>query len=353
MARLDTQGHESVRSPVARGLRAFPLASTPKGMRLTNESTFTRRRFLSALIQGAFLIGASSRHGAAAPLRSDISKKRGPPRRIVDVEGPPEKALAVLLEELGGIRQFVAPGAKVLIKPNMSFPNPPGMATTTDPRVLKAIILACLDAGASRIMVADHPMRPWELCAEKTGIRSACAGIKEVVLLGADQEQWYRRVALDRGVELKETKVLRALFESDVLINVPRMKSHSATTVSLGIKGAMGLIWERSSFHVRMDLNEAIADLATCVQADLTVLDGTSVLTDGGPLGPGTVTELRCLIGGVDPVAVDAYGVHKVAWYGRPFAASDIPHIEACHRRGLGEIDLDRMDIHRTKVQGL
>ncbi len=313
------------------------------------EYMLSRRTFLATLLQGTLILGVTSGTASSKPLSSRRPIQKAP-SRIVEVEGPPEKALGVLIEALGGIRQFVTPGARVLIKPNLSFPNPPETATTTDPRLVKAMILMCLDAGARQVIVADHPMRSWELCAEKTGIRLACTGIKEAFLIGADKEHMYRRIPLEKGKELKETKILKALFDTDILINMPKMKSHAATTVSLGIKGAMGLIWERNAFHVRMDLNEAIADLATCIRPDLTILDGTNVLTDGGPLGPGTIIQLGCLIGGVDPVAVDAYAVERVNWYGRRFSAADIAHLVACHQRGLGEIDLDRMDICRSKV---
>jgi len=139
--------------------------------------------------------------------------------------------------------------------------------------------------------------------------------------------------------------VLRAALDADVKINLPRMKSHAATTVSLGTKGNMGLIWDRAVFHGRMDLNEAIGDLNTLVRADLTILDGSTVLTAGGPLGPGPVEELRCLIGGTDPVAVDAVGVEQTAWYGNRVRPDQVAHLAACYRRGLGEIDPNRMDI--------
>jgi uncharacterized protein (DUF362 family) len=110
------------------------------------------------------------------------------------------------------------------------------------------------------------------------------------------------------------------------------------------------LIWDRAIFHSRLDINEAIGDLNTLVRADLTILDGSVVLTAGGPLGPGPVEKLGCLIGGTDPVAVDAFGVQRVAWYGKRVAPEQVPHLVACHKRGIGEIDLSRVDIVSRKV---
>lgn len=269
---------------------------------------------------------------------------------VVEVYGPPEAAVEILLRELGGIERFVKKGSVVLIKPNTSFPNPPEMATTTDPRLVRALATKCLEAGAKRVFVADHPMRSVPLCLDKTGMREACAGLKDVYLLGASEEGMFQPIALAGTRELKEVKVLRALLQADLLINVPRMKSHGATTVSLGTKGNMGLIWDRKIFHGRLDLDQAIGDLNTFIRATLTILDGSRVLTAGGPIGPGPVEDLGCLIGGTDPVAVDAFGVSKVKWYGRVFTPMEVGHLVACHERGLGEIDLDRIDLVSRKV---
>jgi uncharacterized protein (DUF362 family) len=193
-------------------------------------------------------------------------------------------------------------------------------------------------------------MRAVELCLGMTGMKEACKGFRNVHLIGASREGMFQRVALTQTIELRAVKVLRAALDADVKINLPRMKSHAATTVSLGTKGNMGLIWDRAAFHGRLDLNEAIGDLNTLVRADLTILDGSRVLTAGGPLGPGPVVELGCLIGGTDPVAVDAYGVQRVDWYGKRVSPDQIPHLVACRKRGIGEIDLDRMDIVSRKA---
>ncbi len=268
----------------------------------------------------------------------------------MEVQGPIDSALELLLEELGGVGRFVKSGDTVLIKPNMSFPNPPERATTTDPTLVRAMIDHCLRAGAKRVLVADHPMRRADLCLEMTGVKQACADLHDVHLIGASQEGMFRRVTLSQTKELDAVKVLRPALEADVQINLPRMKSHGATTVSLGTKGNMGLIWDRGSFHSRLNLNEAIADLNTLIRADLTILDGSRVLTAGGPLGPGPVEEPGCLIGGTDPVAVDAFGTQRVSWYGKRVAPEQIDHLVACHRRGIGEIDLDKAEIISRKA---
>jgi len=304
----------------------------------------SRRRFLEATL--------------ALPLAAGLpfwvwvrpARATGARPLVVEAQGEPEPALKLLLEALGGMGRFVKPGARVLIKPNMSFPSPPPQASTTNPKLVAAVIRQCLEAGAREVLVADHPMRSGRLCLEWTGMKEACGGFREVHLLAADREEMYQEVALSGTRVLKSVKILRAALKADVLINLPQMKSHSATTVSLGTKGNMGLIWDRACFHGQLDLNEAIGDLNTRIRAQLTILDGSRVLTAGGPLGPGPVEETRCLIGGTDPVAVDACGVQRVSWYGRVTRPDEIAHLAACGKRGIGEIDPERVELTVRKT---
>ena len=125
-------------------------------------------------------------------------------------------------------------------------------------------------------------------------------------------------------------------------------KSHSTTGVSLGIKGLMGLIWERESFHSQLNINQAMADLATVIKPHLTLLDATRALASGGPGGPGDVKKTNLVIAGVDPVAVDSYTVGVVPWYGQAFKGRQVEHILVTHQRGLGKIDVDQLKVFKA-----
>jgi uncharacterized protein (DUF362 family) len=142
-------------------------------------------------------------------------------------------------------------------------------------------------------------------------------------------------------------EVLSELLEGYVLINLPVAKSHSTTGVSLGMKGLMGLIWEREGFHSQFNINQAIADLATVIRPQLTILDATRALASGGPGGPGDVKKPNIVIAGTDPVAVDSYGVSVVPWYGQNFKGRQVEHLLIAHQRGLGKIDVDQLNIFK------
>jgi uncharacterized protein (DUF362 family) len=263
------------------------------------------------------------------------------------VSGEPAAATRKALESMGGLSRFVKKGQRVIIKPNMSFAKTPDFAATTHPLVVVALAQACIEAGAKEVLVLDHTLQRAELCLERTGIREACKTLQGVHVLTVQDKKFFQEIRVPQGKVLERVAVLKDVLESPVLINVPVAKSHSATGVSLGLKGLMGLIWDRESFHFQFNINQGIADLATVIKPQLTVLDATRALVSGGPGGPGDVRKPNLIVAGVDPVAVDSYGVGIVPWYGRTFKGRQVEHLLAAHQRGLGEIDVEKLRIYK------
>ena len=269
---------------------------------------------------------------------------------LVVINGDPAAATRKALEAMGGISRFVKKGQRVVLKPNMSFNNPPDRASTTHPLVVATVAEACLEAGAQRVAVLDYPLRKGELCLERSGIRDACKSIKGVHVAALEERKFFREIKVPQGKVFDRVEVMNEALECDVLINLPQAKSHSATGVSLGIKGLMGLIWDRWSFHSKYDIDQALADLATVIKPQLTILDATRALVSGGPGGPGEVVKPNLIIAGIDPVAVDSYAVSIAPWYGQNFKGRQVKHLLMANQRGLGKVDLDQMKILKEKA---
>ena len=135
-----------------------------------------------------------------------------------------------------------------------------------------------------------------------------------------------------------------------MLISLPVAKSHSATGVSLGIKGNLGLNWDRRWMHNSADFNQTIADLATIVRPDLTIVDAIRALTTRGPQGPGKVANLNTIVAGRDPVAVDSYAVSLTPWYNQSMAGKNVKHLLLASEMGLGEIDITKLNVSLKTV---
>ncbi len=303
------------------------------------ERSIRRRTFLKGIAFSA--IGSSMGYLIELPKAVARTKKVD----IVAARGERAWAVEAAIDGLGGMGVFVKKGQRVLLKPNMSFPNPPEMGTTTHPEVVTTVARLCKEAGASRVLVLDYPLRSPGLVLRRTGIKEACRSLKKVHVFAISDKKFFRKKEVPKGKVLRRVDVVKELQKADVLINLPVAKSHAQTSVSLGLKNLMGLVWDRYYFHQFIDLNQGIADLATVIKPDLVVVDASRALLTAGPSGPGRVKKLRTIVAGIDPVAVDSYTVGLTPWYGQSFTGKDVGHIAKAYKMGLGQIDLRKVSV--------
>jgi uncharacterized protein (DUF362 family) len=254
------------------------------------------------------------------------------------------------VDALGGITRFVKPGNRVVIKPNMSFASGPDSASNTHPAVVREVAKMCSEAGASKISVLDNVLHNASDCLALSRIPELCKEVPSTSVNVAQAKRLYREVAVTNGRQLKSMHVLAEVLDSDVLIAVPVGKTHSSAGVSLSMKGMMGLIHDRVSFHSRYDLHESIVDMVSVLKPHLVVIDGTRILSTGGPGGPGKVIPLNLVIASADMVAADAQMVALGTWYGRKFQPDQVRHIRVAAERGLGSLDLQKLHIQNINT---
>lgn len=304
-----------------------------------------RRQFLKYQMQGALYVAA----GAAGFIWPSTSLAKGSPD-VVIVEGDPAKAARAAVERLGGMKKFVKAGDRVVIKPNMSFARTLEMGTNTDPRVVRTLAEMCRQAGAKKVMVLDNPLHMENDCVRMAGVEAACKSLNGVETRMVSSKRLFKNTELPAGEDMKETDIAREVLRSNVLIAAPVAKSHSSAGVSLGMKGMMGLIYDRHVMHGRYDLDTSIVDLCTKLKADLTVIDASRVLTSGGPSGPGDVIKPNIIIASADMVAADATTVALFPWYGKRMRPNQIEYLAMAHKRGLGRIDIENLQVQKAKL---
>lgn len=253
------------------------------------------------------------------------------------------------VEALGGMKRFVKPGNKVFIKPNMSFASGPERASNTHPEVVREVAMMCSQAGASRITILDNVLNNPNDCMALSKIPETCKDVPNLVVNVAKSDRLFRETKVPNGTQFRSMMALSDALDADVLIAVPVGKSHSSAGISLSMKGMMGLIRDRGGFHSRYDLHEAIADMASVLKPHLVVVDGTRILSSGGPGGPGKVIPLNLVIASPDMVAADAQMVALGTWYERKFAPNQVRHIRIAAQRGLGRMDVDKLNVKTIK----
>jgi uncharacterized protein (DUF362 family) len=303
---------------------------------------FDRRFFLQSTTASTLALTlAPVRRVFAASKKADV----------VDVQGSdPAKMVAAALAALGGIKKFVRKGDVVVIKPNAAFANPADWGCTTHPETVVAVARACLDAGARSVTVVEFPQAKADKCFKRCGLEAALKAVPEVKVVLLKEQNDFSKLKVKGGVALKEVEVAKAVLSADVLINIPAAKAHSETGVSLGLKNAMGLIWDRKSFHTMFDLHQGIADLGRVVKPQLTIVDATRALLTNGPAGPGETSTPGRIIAGTNVASVDAYALGVARFNQRDMSVADVRHIQLAGKAGLGETNVARLKISKVKA---
>lgn len=270
---------------------------------------------------------------------------------LVVINGSDPAAMTrAAVDALGGMGRFVKPGNKVVIKPNMSFSSGPAAAANTHPAVVGEVARMCIQSGASKVSVLDNVLHTPDECLSLSQIPATCAAIPQTTVNVVKSKRLYRQVNVPAGRQVKSMEAVAEVLDADVLIAVPVGKSHAASGVSLSMKGMMGLIYDRNSFHGRYDLHEAIADMVTVLKPNLVVIDGTRILSTGGPGGPGKIIPLNVVIASPDMVAADAQMIALGTWYNRKFEPGQVKHVRLAAERGLGRMDLKNLNVRNIKI---
>jgi uncharacterized protein (DUF362 family) len=250
------------------------------------------------------------------------------------------------VQSLGGMKKFVNPNEVVVVKPNMAFDRTPDLAANAHPVVVRKVVELCLEAGAKKVKVLDRTVNDARRVYANSGIQAAVEDIKDPrAVVEFVDERKFVEIAVPKAKSLKKWTFYQDILEADRFINIPIAKQHSEARVTMAMKNMMGAIggW-RGRCHI--GLHQNIADMNLVLRADLTILDATRVLTQGGPSGgrPEYVQVRNMVVAGVDPVAIDAWGTVKLF----DLQPSDIGYIVQGHELGLGEMDLEKIKVITT-----
>lgn len=282
--------------------------------------------------------------GAAAPSRPAAG---APPERVaVAVAECPSydpvhvgAALAEALEAVGGLAGFVKPGQTVLVKPNLFSSHPPEHAVTTHPELVRQVVLRCAEAGAARIWVGDSPVgRNTEAeIYPRTGMTAALAGTP------AQLKSWQEAQA-PRACGAEMLPVPAWYGEVDVVISLPKLKTHCLTTLTCGMKNVYGLVSGQSKalFHTRHPSPETMSAFLVRVFAalkpHLSIADAVVAMEGNGP-AHGRPLPVGVLLASADAVALDAVGCAALG-----IAPAAVPMIRMAAAAGLGCGDPARID---------
>jgi len=304
-----------------------------------------RRNFLKNMLGGTVVLGSSLAFGDYSRVLAAADSQTGPYDLVAVKGGEPELMFDKAMASLGGIERFVPRGSKVVVKPNIGWDVPPDRGGNTHPKLVARIIAQCLQAGAKEVSVFDHTCDSWSRCYKNSGIETAVKDAGGKIVPG-NNEGYYQKVSVPMGRRLTEAKVHELVLDADVFINVPVLKHHSSSMVTIGMKNLMGIVWDRWYWH-RNDLHQCIADFMSYRKPTLTVVDAYNVMKQNGPRGvsAGDIVNMKSLIVSTDPVAADAAAA--MIFGAQP---ADVRHIQLAAEMGLGRMNLKELSIDRIKM---
>lgn len=217
------------------------------------------------------------------------------------------QALRKAIDLIGGMSAFVKEGDRVLLKPNLILGKPPEKAVTTHPSIVRAMIEVVREAGGSPF-VGDSPgLGSATGAGEKSGVKRVAEemgcpliDLDQPVVTEKRKGRTFRRLEIDRSV-----------LEADVVINLPKWKTHSQTLLTLGIKNLFGCIpgkrkalWHLQTGGDRKRFAEVLVDLYEVIEPALTVLDGVLAMEGNGP-SSGDPVPLGLVLASADALSLD------------------------------------------------
>jgi uncharacterized protein (DUF362 family)/Pyruvate/2-oxoacid:ferredoxin oxidoreductase delta subunit len=243
-----------------------------------------------------------------------------------------ETALERLLAPLGGMSAFVRPGQKVLLKPNMLSGKPPEKAVTTHPEIVRAVIRMVQRAGGI-VAVGDSPG-----IGNPRQVASACGILQVVEETGADFAPFSESVGVaPKGTTFHHLEIARDILDADVVINLPKLKTHQMMGLTCGVKNLFGAIigMRKPRLHLQAGTNKGffalmLLELAEYIAPALTIADAVVGMEGNGP-GSGDPVAIGALLASRSPLALDTVATALVGleesdvWTQRIAAAKESP----------------------------
>ena len=202
-------------------------------------------------------------------------------------------------------------GKRVLLKPNLveySLSAP----INTHPTLIAAVIDELYRVGAASVVVADGPghVRDTDLLLHESGLQAQLDAVGRARLVDLNFDSVVRVAAKTGLTQLRELWLPETVMSADVVISMPKVKTHHWAGVTLSLKNLFGVVpgsvygWPKNVLHWE-GIDNSIVELAAAIPVHYVIADGIQAMEGNGPLH-GAMRPLGCLVFADDPVAADA-----------------------------------------------
>lgn len=255
-----------------------------------------------------------------------------------------EQAVRSAVDDVGGITKFVQPGQRVLLKINLLMKKHPEEAVTTHPAVVEAVVRLVQEAGGIPV-IGDSPGGPYSVRALRSVYNAS--GIQEVAERTGAELNWDTgelNIPHPTGKVAKNLTIINCCAGADVIISLPKLKTHGLTTMTGAVKvmfgGIPGLL--KAEYHLKMpkveDFAELLVDIVELLKPKLSIMDGIVGMEGDGP-SAGQPRRIGVVLSSTDSYALDTVAAEIIG-----LKPESVPTIMAARGRGfvssLEEVEL-------------
>jgi len=265
----------------------------------------------------------------------------------VGIEKDIDTAMEEVFAPFGGAGAVLGNKKDVFIKPNgVDYKS----HSYTDPTAVSAMARLFKRAGARKVYVMENTTQAnfTRLVFRITGMDKAAKEAGAVPLYldeGRQAEITLPTLGYDVHVSRWVKERLIDGRDENLYVSLPKLKTHSMATVTLGVKNQFGLIMQGDRIRDHnYNLHRKFADIYAVIRPDFTVIEGIYAMNHGHDAPEGLVDRcaerLDVLIGGDDTLAVDAVGCDVMG-----IDPSEVEHLRLAAEDGLGTIDLEEIEV--------
>jgi uncharacterized protein (DUF362 family)/NAD-dependent dihydropyrimidine dehydrogenase PreA subunit len=266
-----------------------------------------------------------------------------------------KNSVATSLEPIGGLQNFVKAGDRVLVKLNLSVAKPPGAAVTTHPAIAQAVVESVQELGATPV-VGDAPgggcsAATYRALLKTTGIQRV---IDETGCESVRFDDDKTHVVSERARTFKRLWICKAVTEADVIIGLPKLKSHLLTYYTGAIKLLYGYVpgLTKAEYHLHTARDvalfaELLLDLYETYPPTVSVMDAIVGMEGEGPTN-GIPRKIGLIMASASCTALD-----YVATTLANLHPLNVPTVKVAHERGIGPSGLQDITIFGEALEPL
>ena len=214
-------------------------------------------------------------------------------------------SLENLLTPLGGMEAFVKPGDRVLLKPNLLTGSRPTKECITRPEIVYCVA-QMVQAVGGKPFFGDSPA-----FGSAKGVAKTNGYLPFMEELNLPIVEFQGKRYQTTSAEFNHLRLSREAMEADVVINLPKVKSHMQLTLTMGVKNLFGCVpgkmkawWHMEAGKDANRFGEMLVETAKAIKPDLTIIDGIIGHEGNGPSG-GEPRDLGVLGASADVFALD------------------------------------------------